>query len=264
MSRFVVVSRERHGRMKWLHFNSYNFAAATDSSEIVGAELARAATVSMPCAFVQHSGRYTLVAVLSLIPGRNMFVGPGGRWLAPYVPAYLRLYPFRMVAPEGTDQRVLGVDEESGLVVKSGAAGEDFFDSEGNYEPALKRLFDACVELERARAVSDVAVAALAQAGVIRPWQITVKSEQGEKPISGLHTIDETALRALPDDVFLKLRTTSALPIAYAQMLSAAHIGVFGQLSRLLSQQAPPPVRELPETIDGLLEDLKDKKIRFN
>jgi hypothetical protein len=263
MPRFAAVTRERYGRKKWLRFNGYDFAATIDLAEIVGIELARAATVSMPCAFTEQAGRYTLVAVLSLVPGRNMLVGAAGRWLGPYVPACLRLYPFRMLAPQGADKRVLCVDEESGLVVDSGATGEDFFDADGNLTPGLKRVADTWMLLERSRTVSDLAVVALAQAGVIRPWQINIKTEQGERPISGLHTVDETALRALSDDLFLKLRMASALPLAYAQILSTAQIGVFEHLSRLLNQPAPPPTMALPETIDGLLENLKDETIRF-
>ncbi len=216
MPRFAVVSRERHGQKKWQRFNGYAFAAADALIPIVGAELPRAA-VSLPLAFSEQSGRHTLVAVLSLIPGRNMFVGPGGRWLGSYVPAWLRLYPFRMLAQQDTKELVLCVDEESGLVVERNAAGEEFFDAEGKLSPALKIVFDALTVVERSRSVVDLAVAALVQAGVIRPWQIKVKSAQGEQTVSGLQHIDEAALRALPDDVFLKLRATSALPIAYAQ-----------------------------------------------
>ena len=105
----------------------------------------------------------------------------------------------------------LCVDEESALVVERSAAGEEFFDAEGNLSPALKPVFDALMHVERSRRVTDLAVAALAQAGVIRPWPIKLKTDQGEQAISGLHRIDEAALRALPDDVFLKLRKACSI-----------------------------------------------------
>jgi SapC len=262
MPRFAVVSRERHEQKKWLRFNGYGFAAADAQAPIVVAELARAA-LSMPCAFLEQSGRYTLVAVLSVIPGRNMFVGPGGRWLGPYVPAWFRTHPFRMFPQQGTDKVVLCVDEESGLVVERDAAGADFFDAEGNPAPAVKPVFETLTEVERSRRATDLAVAALAQAGVIRPWPIKVKTDQGDQAISGLHGIDAAALHALPDDEFVKLRTTSALPIAYAQMLSAGQLGVFERLARL-HQPVPSPVGALPESIDSLFANLKDDLIRFN
>src|SRR6476469_1165693 len=220
MPRFVAVSRERHGGKKWLRFSGYGFAAAQDVAPIVGAELGWAPAVLTPCAFLQHAGRYTLMLVLSVLPGRNMFVGPDGRWLGRYVPACFRLYPFCMLASQGTDQPVLCVDEESGLVVEGSGKGEEFFDAEGNHSPALKSVFEALMRVERSRKDTELAVAALAQAGVMRPWQFKVRTDQGEKATSGLHRIDETALRALPNDVFLQLRATSALPIAYAHMLS--------------------------------------------
>ena len=117
--------------------------------------------------------------------------------------------------------------------------------------------------MERSRRATDLAVSALAEAGVIRPWQIKLKTEQGEQAISGLHHIDEAALSALADDVFLKLRKASALPLAYAQMLSVGQLGIFEHLARLQNQPASPPVATLPETIDSLFEMPADDVIRF-
>ncbi len=264
MPRFAAVSRDRHGGKRWLRSNDYTFAAADGAAPIVGPELARAA-LSMPCAFLEQAGRHTLVAVLAPAPGRNMFVGPGGRWLGPYVPTWLRFYPFRMLPQQGSDKLVLCVDEDSKLVVdRSATGGEEFFDAEGNFSPALKPVLESLTALERSRGPTELAAAALAQAGVIRPWQITLKTEQGEQAVTGLHRVDEAALRALPDGVFLKLRKTAALPIAYAQMLSTGQLGVFEHLARLHNQPAPSPLAALPETLDHLLEKLNEGMIRFD
>ena len=145
-------------------------------------------------------------------------------------------------------------------------AGEEFFDAAGNLSPALKTVFDALMHVERNRKVTDLAVAALAQAGVIRSWPIKLKTDQGEQAVGGLHRVDEAALRALPDEAFLKLRKAAALPIAYAQTLSVGQLGVFALLARIHQQAAPPQpsVAALPETIDSLLENLKDDMVRFN
>jgi|GEM_PF-6989338 hypothetical protein len=66
----------------------------------------------------------------------------------------------------------------------------------------------------------EASVAALTEAGIIQPWPITIKTEQGEQPFGGLHRIDEAALNALPDEAFAKLRKGSSLPIADAQLLT--------------------------------------------
>ena len=263
MPQFAAISRERHANKKWLRYANFRFAAGEVIAPIVGAELARAA-LAMPCAFVQQSGRYVLVAVLSPPGGRNVFVGSDGRWLGRYVPAALRLYPFRLLPTAGADAVVLCVDEESKLVVDGNSAGEEFFDSQGNPAPVLKPVFEAAMALERDRKSTDLAIAALAQAGVVRPWEIKVKTKEGERPIGGLHRVDEAALRDLPDETFVNLRKTSALQIAYAQMLSMGQLSALEYLVRAHSQAtAPPPSNptpwaELPETLDGLLENLKD------
>ena len=260
MVQLVAVSQERHASKKWQRHSGYGVAAGECLAPIVGAEIVRAA-LSMPLAFLEQSGRYTLVAVLSLVPGRNMFVGPEGQWLGAYIPACLRAYPFNLLPQQGTDQLVLCIDEGSGLVTDAGSTGEAFFDEAGAISSALKPVVELLTQLQSSRLATDLAIAALAEAGVIKPWQIKIKSEQGEQPVNGLHHIDEAALVALPDDAFLKLRT--ALPVAYAQMLSEGQLGVFAQLARLHNQPAPPAVAALPENLDGLLERLGDDVVRF-
>ena len=59
---------------------------------------------------------------------------------------------------------------------------------------------------------------------------------------------------ALTDDAFLKLRKASALPIAYAQMLSAGQLGMLEHLARMQAELRPPPAVALPESIDSLFD----------
>jgi hypothetical protein len=256
MAQFAAISRERHGRKKWLAQGIYAFAAADAVVPIVAAELTQAA-LAMPCAFLQWKGHYKLVAVLSAIGGRNMFVSRDGLWLGGYIPAALRLHPFQMLPSEGSEELLLCVDEESSMVVEGNGPGEPFFGPQGEPSPSLKAVFEASLALERNRQTTDLAVAALAQAGVIRPWQIRVKAGESERPVSGLYRVDEAALHALPNDVFVGLRTAAALPIAYTQMLSTRQLGLFERLEALHSRSAQPPVAALPETLDGLLENLR-------
>jgi len=262
MPQFTAISRDSHAGKKWQRFKSYGFASKVVLAPVVGVEVARAA-LALPLAFLQEAERFVLVAVLSLKPGRNMLVAPDGRWLGGYIPASLRGYPFRLLPQQGTDQIVLCIDTDSGLVVDGNAAGEDFVGPDGNISPALKKVLDFLNQLERSRQATDVAVSALAEAGVIQSWPIKLKAEQGERAITGLYRVDEVALNALADDVFLKLRKASALPIAYAQMLSAGQLGIFEHLARLQAQLRPPPAGALPESIDSLFEMPGGDTIQF-
>ena len=173
MPRFAVVSRERHGRKRWLRFNGYGFAA-TDVSSPSSAPSWRGRHSRCHCAVFEQAGRYTLVAVLSLVPGRNMFVGPGGTLvgLLTFRPGFASTRFACCRSKERTSWCCASM-RGAGLSSSACAAGEEFFDGEGNPSPALKPVFEALTVTERSRKGTDLAVAALAQAGVIRPWQIS-------------------------------------------------------------------------------------------
>ena len=265
MPRFAPVTPERYGQKRWLAPSDLAFSAREMAVPIVAAELP-AAVLAMPCAFVQQDRRYTLVAVLSPMPDRNMFVAADGRWMGDYIPAALRLYPFRMLPAKGSDNLLLCIDEDSKLVVDGAAGGQPFFDEAGQPSAALKGIFDAVTALERNRKLTEAAVAALAQVAVIRPWPITITFGGAERKIEGLHRIDEAAFRALTDDVFLGLRSTNALAVAYAQLLSTHQLRVFQRLEKVHASAAAsaPATAALPPTLDGLLEALNwnDMKAR--
>jgi hypothetical protein len=220
-------------------------------------EVARAA-LAMPLAFIEQSGRYLLVALMSPIAGRNLFVGPAGQWLGSFVPAALRGYPFSVRRVEGSDKSVLCIDEDSGWIVE-GDTNPDatkFFEQDGVPSAALKAILDFIGQVEQNRTGTDLAVAALAEAGVIQSWPLTVEQENKQTPVKGLHRIDEPALNALDDETFLKLRKASALILAHAQLMSMQMVGVFQHLlamqQRLTPQAQPlPSVSSLFPTDDG-------------
>jgi hypothetical protein len=248
---FAAVTRVLHAGKKWQGLKNYNFALTDALIPIVGAELPRAA-LSMPLAFLQQESGFVLVAVASLVAGRNVLVAPDGRWLGRYIPAQLRGYPFCLLPQPGTNQLVLCVDMNSGLVVDGGSVGEDFFDRDGNPSAGLKQMADFLGRLERSRKATENAVSALAEAGVIHPWPIQPKAEQGDSIISVLHRIDEAALYALTDVAVLKLRKASAPPVAHAQMLSMGQLGPLQQVARLQAQIPAKPVAALPKSLDSL------------
>jgi hypothetical protein len=128
----------------------------------------------------------------------------------------------------------------------------------------IKSALGLLGDVERSRIATSLAVSSLSQAGVIKPWPITVKTEQGDRTIDGLHGIDEAALNALPTEGFDKLRATRALPIAYGQMFSMGQIHLFEQLSKIHAQAAPKPVGPLPDTLDKLFDTGNNEYLRFD
>jgi hypothetical protein len=242
----VAVCRERHGGKGWRQAAGYAFAATRPVVPLVGAEFA-SGSVAMPIAFVEDEGRYAPVAVTSPFQGRNLFVAPSGQWLGRYVPAALRTYPFRLGRGQGSNQVALCIDEDSGWVVDVGASDRvaRFFEEDGSPSAAARAMFGFLQKIEPNRAATDVAMASLAEAGVIQPWRLQVNDGSQRVEVKGLYCVDAAALAALDDETFLKLRKSSALMLAHAQLISMQTIGIFQQL-RALQQQLAQQARPLP------------------
>jgi SapC len=262
MPSIVPISKERHANRKWRRLTNYKFASTISMVPIVDAEL-NSATLAMPLAFAQMQGSFVLVAILSLAPNRNLLVAPDGRWLGAYIPACFRAHPFLSVPRERAEESIVVVDEGSGLVVGPDGAGEDFFDADGNISSALRQVVDFLKGLDARRRTTNAAVSALAAASVLKPWPVVVKTEHGEQTISSLHCINETALNALADDVYLRLRASSALPIVYSQLLSMGMLNLLNRLAQAQNELMRRPTKDLPESLDSIFKLQDDSIIKF-
>jgi len=263
MANLVPVERERHAGKGWRQPKDCAFAATHAVVPLLGVEFAKAA-MSMPIAFIEKSGRYLPVAVMSPVEGRNLFIGPGGQWLGSYMPALLRSYPFCLLRTEGDDKVTLCIDEDSGLIVDADMETQKFFEEDGSPSAAVKATFNFLQQIEQNRSSTDLAVAALAEAGLIGPWPLTVAVDDQPQTVNGLHRVDEAKLNALDDELFLKLRRSGALPLAYIQLLSMAQVAVFEQLSRLQQQLSPVPRHEKALSLDDIFAQARNETVQFN
>jgi hypothetical protein len=246
MVNIVPVERDRHGGKGWRRPVGYSFASDRAVVPLGGSEFSQAVG-GMPIGFFATStGSYMPVALLAIAQGSNLFVGPGGEWFGSYIPAELRSYPFSLVRTGDKEKRVLGIDEDSGLVRDEpvGEGVEKFFEADGTLSATTKAIEEMLHSLERDQNVTQRAVSALVEAGVIMPWPLTVQVGKQQVTVNGLHCVNEPALNALDDEVFLKLRKASSLVVAYGQLLSAGQLGLLTRLATL--KQMAQAVNSLP------------------
>lgn len=237
MPRLVAISRTQHADKRWLPYTSYAFAAGDALAPLVAAELP-AAALRLPIGFAVRGDAFVPVAVQGLVAGRNLFVGPDGRWLGGYVPAVYRSHPFHL-AKSAAGQEVLCFDEDS-AVLGEGAEGEPFFADDGQPARRIAEMLAFLQKLDASRRATAHLCAALYRHGVLQPWPITVKGEAGEQRVDGLFRIDEAAFNALPGEALLELRAAGALPVVYCQLLSMQCLPVLGQLAAAHARPAAP------------------------
>lgn len=229
-----VVSRERHAGRRWARYASYAFAGADAVAPLVIQELPKACMM-MPLGFVAVDDGFMPVAVQGLMPGKNLLVADDGRWLAGYVPAAYRSYPFALAnTPDG--QQVLTVIEDSGLL--SDTDGELFFDDNNEPSQAVKDVLSFLEQVAINRQATRRACAALQKHDLIKPWPINIDTDGGRQAVEGLYSIDEAALNQVSAEALQELRDASALLVAYCQILSTQHLQKLGVLLRAHAAQS--------------------------
>ncbi|MGP5370121.1 SapC family protein [Pseudomonas helleri] len=228
MTEYHVITRERHGHQHWLSQSGHRFAADDALCALVAQELPQA-MLSLPIGFIVEAEQFMPVALQGLTPGQNLWVAADGRWLAAYIPAPYRCYPFRM-APTEQGEQVLCIDEASGLLSES--AGEPFFNDDGTPGKAVLEILEFFNQIEANRQLTRSMCAVLQQHGLIQPWPITVQGEHGEQKVEGLFRIDEAALNALSAEALSEVRNAGGLTMAYCQLLSMQHLSTLGTLAQ--------------------------------
>lgn len=235
MHNYQPISRERHGNQRWSRSSNYTFAAHETVVPLIAAELPKA-MLSLPIGFTITGGSYVPAAILSLLPGKDLFVALSGSWAGEYIPSAFRAYPFRLLKTDD-GQQVLCIDENSGLV-SSSPEGERFFNDDGSPAQPILDVLNFVGQMEQNRQVTATACAALQKHQLIRPWTITLNTEDGRQHIEGLFQIDEAALHQLSADALLEVSHAGALLIAYCQLLSMQHLPLLGQMIEAHSKAA--------------------------
>lgn len=233
------LSHQQHGQLRWRGPADYGFARHDHLCPLVLQELPKAA-MAMPIGFVAQQDQFLLVAVQGLRNGSNLYVAPDGRWLAGYIPAPYRSYPFRLGRTED-GQQVLCIQSGSGLV--GAGDGHPFFDDQGQLSPATAQVLQFFQQLEANRQYTLAACALLQQHGLIQPWPVRLQTDAGTQELGGLLRIDEAALNQLSGPALEALQRGGALQLAYCQLLSMQHLASLGQLAALhaKARQAPAP-----------------------
>ena len=252
-SEFHPLSVERYADRYWRRVSSYGFAAHQPLLPLAGPELFQAA-LALPIAFIPQEDIFSCVAVVGTRDGECLYVAPDGRWLAGYMPAKLRSYPFALAALEG-DQFALCMDEASGLL-SSSPQDEPFF-KDGKLTPVLQRALEFLGQIQASNALTQKTCTALQMHGLLKPWAITLHDEAGaQRKVEGLFCVDEVALNKLDDSGFLDLRRCGALAVAYAQLMAMQHMQALGALAaaRDRALAATAALTRLPTTAAGDLD----------
>lgn len=162
------------------------------------------------------------VALLGVRPQENLFLSPGGRWDARYVPAFVRRYPFAYGITEATRHEVVVDAACPGL---GHPEGELLVSEDGGASPLMREVTRFLDIFEEEVQRTQVACARIVQLGLLKSVQIDITLPDGNKvQAGGVHVVDEAKLRALSGDVVLELLRSGLLGLVHAHVLSTTNL----------------------------------------
>ena len=171
----------------------------------------------------EGTGNYSLSALTSFVPGRNLFVNEP-HWDSTFQSIEMQTYPFYLIRPK-TDKAApsLGFDTRSEALAENGDMA--LFDSSGKPSLWLSQRRAQLLEAAKNTVHTFDFLKTIDELNLIRAIDISVTGQDGAiNRISGLHMINEDSLQKLPADTLTSLRDRGYLAPIYAMLFSALQL----------------------------------------
>lgn len=230
----VPVTREQHGKLSLKPTNDYGFARQTNSVPLVAGEFGLVAQ-HYAIVFGQATDGAIPAAVLGARDNDNVYVAADGSWRAPYVPAFIRRYPFVFGTDEKGETYTLMIDEKFPGLNKADK-GERLFDADGEQTGFLKNIMSFLSDYQSQVQATRGFVKKLEDLGLLDGAEAHLPTPTDpERRLRGFLIVSRDKLRALPADKLAELNATGELELIYTHLLS------LNNLQRLQEKLAAQP-----------------------
>lgn len=225
--RVAAITAATHGEARLDRGAGYGFASGAQSLPLGLTEI-EAAAQHFPVLFTSGPTP-SVVGLLGLREGQNLFVRPDGSWLGEaYVPAYVRAFPFISVEDAGTRTQVLAVEPDAPHLRTD--TGVKLFE-DGRPSAALNEATAFAKALREAMVAAGNFARHLDAAGVLEEEEATINfTAGGSARIRGFKIVKPERLAEVDDATFLDWRRMGWVAAIYAHLFS---IGRWGRLIEL-------------------------------
>ncbi len=187
------------------------------------------------------------LALMGLNEGVNVFLDESGRLLGePYVPAYIRRYPF-MLARLRPDAEELSLcfDPQSGIVGEFEEGTPLFVD--GEVSETTQAILKFCEEFELSAQRTNAFMTELQTSGLLMDGEAAVQVNGQEQPFiyRGFQMVSEEKMRELRGDELRKMNQNGMLSLIMAHLFSLSLVpDIF---SKQVRQGKGPQLGFMPE-----------------
>ncbi|PHS55934.1 MAG: hypothetical protein COB17_10650 [Sulfurimonas sp.] len=194
----VVLDKEQHKDLKISPLDDLSFAKSTAFVPVIANEVAQIGS-AFPVVFTGDENP-SLVSVVSL-GGDSLAINAEGKWITPYVPSFLRKYPFSLASTQDKpEQKVILIDEESSVFSKS--KGKQLFKKNGEQSETLEHAINFLTTHENQAIVTANVAKLISDSGILEDREISVgEGDEKKVLVNGFKVVDREKLNALSDDI---------------------------------------------------------------
>lgn len=221
----VPLSKEVHNQLYIEPIEGYQHTKKTNSIYIAAIEFLQVAK-EYPIVFANDGAENIFpVALLGLQKNSNLFVDSKGKWMADYIPAYVRRYPFILAIPDEKDPTFTVCIDESFPGFNTAKEGNPLFDENGEQQDLLKQAVDFLKEYQNHVQLTTQFCANLSKLDLLEPMQANIENADGNKSsLGGFMGISREKLKALKPAQLAQLVKNDHMELIFAHLASLSNI----------------------------------------
>ncbi len=213
----VPITRARHFDCSLTTIEGFEFSRGINSVPLTAVEFPMA-VAEYPIIFAGSPGEIAPAVILGLGESENLFLAPDSSWMAKYIPAFIRRYPF--VFSRADDRFLLCVDEEYPGFNRNGL-GQGFFTPERDLAPFVQNVLAFVQEYQAQFTRTQMFCAKVEKLGILEPMQAQVTIDGVmQNLLGGFQAVSREKLKALPGDTLAELAATDELELIYLHLQS--------------------------------------------
>jgi hypothetical protein len=222
----VPLDKTKHKKLSLLQTDNFKHTSDTNSVFIAAVEFPKASK-EYPIVFAKAPNNDIFpVALLGLNDRENVFVGKKGEWLANYLPAYVRRYPFILAsAPEKSTADFTVCIDEGYAGFNSKNKGKRLFDDEGNELELLQQALKFLQDYQRHIRFTNDFCNKINELELLESMQAKAEFKDGKKlALGGFMGVSRDRLKDLDPSVLSELVRDGYMELIYAHLNSLDNV----------------------------------------